>query len=137
MNYLLDTHTLLWALFDPKKLSSSVRDAIISQENYVAVSVVSFWEISLKFALGKLELYGVMPDELSDYMDQMDIEVIPIHSLEAVSFYRLPRLEHKDPFDRMIVWQAIQRKLILISKDLNLKKYQQFGLKAYCGKWVE
>jgi len=131
MNYLLDTHALIWALFDPEKLSPLVRDTIVSQENDIAVSVVSFWEISLKFAIGKLELYGVKPEELPDYAEQMDIEIIPIHSSEAASFYKLPRIEHKDPFDRMIVWQAIQRKIGLISKDHYLNEYQRFGLKTF------
>lgn len=131
MNYLLDTHTLIWSLFDPERLSPSVRDTIVSQENDIAVSVVSFWEISLKFAMRKLDLYGVMPEELPEYVKQMDIEIIPINSSEAASFYKLPRLEHKDPFDRMIVWQAIQRKIVLISKDHNLNEYQKFGLKTF------
>ena len=131
MNYLLDTHTLLWSLFNPERLSAAVRDTIVSQENDIAVSVISFWEISLKFAMKKLDLRGIMPGELPDYTKQMYIEIIPINSNEAASFYKLPRLEHKDPFDRMIVWQAIQRKIILISKDHNLNEYQKFGLKTF------
>jgi len=131
MNYLLDTHTLLWSLFNPERLSAAVRDTIVSQENDIAVSVISFWEISLKFAMKKLDLRGIMPGELPDYTKQMYIEIIPINSNEAASFYKLPRLEHKYPFDRMIVWQAIQRKIILISKDHNLNEYQKFGLKTF------
>ena len=130
MNYLLDTHTLIWSLFAPERLDASVRDTIESQENDIAVSVVSFWEISLKFAMKKLDLYGIMPEDLPGYTEQMDIEIIPIHYSEAASFYKLPRLEHKDPFDRMIVWQAIQRNRILISKDREINKYQKFGLRT-------
>jgi len=131
MNYLLDTHTFLWSLFDPKKLSKSASQAIISQENDVYVSVVSIWEISLKYAIGKLKLYGVDPDEILDYAGQMDIVILPINPSEAASFYKLPRLEHKDPFDRLMIWQAIQRKIILISKDRSFKDYHEFGLKIY------
>jgi PIN domain nuclease of toxin-antitoxin system len=129
MNYLLDTHILIWSLFNPEKLVPSVRDTIVSQENDISVSIVSFWEISLKFAMGKLELHGIMPDELPEYSEQMDIEIIPVLSSEASSFYKLPRLKHKDPFDRMIIWQAIQRKIVLISKDHDIIDCQKFGLK--------
>jgi len=131
MNYLLDTHTFLWSLFDPKELSKSASQTIISQQNDVYISVVSIWEISLKYAIGKLELYGVDPDEILDYADQMDIDILPINPSEAASFYKLPRLEHKDPFDRLMIWQAIQRKIILISKDRSFKDYRKFGLKTY------
>ena len=85
----------------------------------------------MKFAIRKFDLYGVMPEELPEYTEQMDIEIIPIYSSEAPSFYKLPRLEHKDPFDRMIVWQAIQRKIVLISKDYDINEYQKFGLKTF------
>jgi len=130
MNYLLDTHTFIWSLFDPERLSPSVRDIIISQENDINISVVSFWEISLKYAIGKLDLSGIMPDELPEFAEQMDIKIIPINSSEAASFYKLPRLEHKDPFDRMIVWQAIQRKIVLISRDHDINEYRKFGLRT-------
>lgn len=133
MNYLLDTHTLIWSLFNPERLNPSVRDTIISQENDIAVSVVSFWEISLKFSMKKLDLYGVMPEALPEYTELMDIEIIPIHSSEAASFYKLPRLEHKDPFDRMIVWQAIQKNKVLISRDRDMDKYKRFGLRTFWG----
>jgi len=131
MNYLIDTHTLIWSLFNPERLNPSVRDAIISQENDIAVSVVSFWEISLKFSMQKLDLHGVMPEALPEYTEQMDIEIIPVNSSEAASFYKLPRSEHKDPFDRMIVWQAIQKNRVLISKDREMNIYKNFGLKTF------
>jgi PIN domain nuclease of toxin-antitoxin system len=104
---------------------------IKSQENDVAVSVVSFWEISLKYTLGKLELHAVEPDDLPDYTRQMGIDILPIDPSEAASFHKLPTLRHKDPFDRLIIWQAIQRKITLISKDREFKDYLKFGLKTY------
>ena len=130
MNFLLDTHSFLWTLFVPEKLSRSATQKIMSSDNDVAVSVVAFWEISLKYALGKLELFGVEPDELPGFADQMGLNILPISPTEAASFHRLPRLLHKDPFDRFIIWQAIQRKMILISKDREFKEYQKFGLRT-------
>jgi PIN domain nuclease of toxin-antitoxin system len=130
MNLLLDTHGFLWSLFAPEKLSRAAVREIKSPNNDVAVSVVTFWEISLKYALGKLKLAGVKPEELPDFAGQMNIEILPITAAEASSFHKLPRLSHKDPFDRIIIWQAIQRKLTLISKDRNFEIYRKFGLKT-------
>lgn len=115
----------------PEKLSKSTSRIIMSTENEVSVSVVTFWEISLKYAIGKLELSGVEPDQLPDFAEQTDINVLSINPYEASSFHRLPKLKHKDPFDRLIVWQAIQRKMTLISKDRAFREYGKFGLRTY------
>ena len=131
MNLLLDTHGFLWSLFTPDKLSKAALREIKSPNNDVAVSVVTFWEISLKYALGKLELTGVKPEELPDFAAQMNLEILPITAAEASSFHKLPRLSHKDPFDRIIIWQAIQRKMTLVSKDHNFKAYHKFGLRTF------
>jgi PIN domain nuclease of toxin-antitoxin system len=131
MNILLDTHVFLWSLFTPDKLSKEVDCEIKSPNNDVAVSVVTFWEISLKYALGKLELTGVKPEELPDFAAQMNLEILPITAAEASSFHKLPRLSHKDPFDRIIIWQAIQRKMTLVSKDRDFKAYHKLGLRTF------
>ena len=131
MNLLLDTHVFLWSLFTPGKLSKAVIREIKSPNNDVAVSVVTFWEISLKYALGKLELTGVNPEELPDFAAQMNLEILLITAAEASTFHKLPRLSHKDPFDRIIIWQAIQRKMTLVSKDRDFKAYRKFGLRAF------
>ena len=131
MNLLLDTHGFLWSLFTPDKLSNASVREIKSPNNDVAVSVVTFWEISLKYALGKLELTGVKPEELPDFAAQMNLEILPLTAAEASSFHKLPRLSHKDPFDRIIIWQAIQRKMTLVSKDRDFKAYRKFGLRTF------
>lgn len=117
MNLLLDTHGFLWSLFTPGKLSEAVIREMKFPTNGVAVSVVTFWEISLKNALGKLELTGVKPEELPAFADQMSLRI-------------LPRVSHKDPFDRIIIWQAIQRRMALASKDRDFKAYREFGLRS-------
>ena len=131
MNLLLDTHGFLWSLFTPAKLSKAVIREIKTPNNDVSVSVVTFWEISLKYALGKLELTGVKPEELPDFAGQMNLEILPLTAAEASSFHKLPRLSHKDPFDRIIIWQAIQQKMILVSKDRDFKAYRKFGLRTF------
>jgi PIN domain nuclease of toxin-antitoxin system len=130
MNCLLDTHTFLWAVFAPEKLSTSAKEKICAPENRICVSTISFWEISLKFALGKIELENCKPDDLPDIAAQMQVEIIQPTAEESASFYQLPKVMHKDPFDRMIIWQAIQQSLVLISKDSEFPEYQAFGLKV-------
>ena len=130
MNYLLDTHTFLWAAFSPNKLSSKARNEIRSAENQVCISIISFWEISLKYTLGKIELSNCTPADMPDIATQMEIEIIQLGAQETASFYLLPKIAHKDPFDRMIIWQAIQQQFVLVSKDANFPEYRQFGLKV-------
>ena len=129
MKYLLDTHTLLWVLFEDEKLSETAKAAIKNPDNEIYASIVSYWEISLKYALGKLELVGITPEGLPKEAKKIDIETLEISEEEASTFYRLPKVKHKDPFDRLIIWQAINRNMTLISKDKPIKEYQKFGLK--------
>ena len=131
MKYLLDTHSFLWALFAPKKLSKSAAREIKSPNNDVFVSIVTFWEISLKYALGKLELEKIKPEELPGSAEEMGLDILPIDPLEAAGFYKLPRIGHKDPFDRLLIWQAIQQTMVLISKDPEFQKYRKFGLQCH------
>ena len=128
MNYLLDTHTFLWAVFSPNKLSAKSKKEIRSVENRICLSSITFWEISLKFALGKIELENCKPDEMPDLAMKMGLEIIQPTAQENASFYQLPKVQHKDPFDRMIIWQSIQQQLVLISKDGGLEEYRAFGL---------
>ena len=128
MKYLLDTHTLLWSIFEPEKMSQSAGELIKDSKNEVFVSIISFWEISLKFATGKLELTNTEPEALPKIAEEMGVEILQLEANEVASFYKLPRLAHKDPFDRMVAWQAISRKMTLISQDREFKQYKQFGL---------
>ena len=129
MNYLIDTHIFLWSLFSPQKISKPAAQTIRKSENRIFVSSVTFWEIALKYALKKLELKGITPDELPEFADRMDFEILNLNAEDAASFHNLPRIAHRDPFDRMIIWQAIREKMILISKDKEIQSYQEFGLK--------
>ena len=78
MNYLLDTHAFLWAAFLPSKLSAKARNEIRSAENQVCISSVSFWEISLKYTLGKIELSNCTPADMPDIATQMGLEIIQL-----------------------------------------------------------
>jgi len=130
MSCLLDTHTLLWSLFDPSRLGRKAADSIQNPAITIYISVVSFWEISLKFATGKLELSGVVPDDFPAIAIQSGFEILPVAAADAATFHHLPRMEHKDPFDRLIIWQAISHKLTVISHDSAFGAYKKLGLKV-------
>ncbi len=130
MNCLLDTHTFLWTVFAPEQLSNKVLRIVEDPNNKVYVSIVSYWEISLKYALGKLTLTDVSPDTLPGIARQMDFETLNVNDETAATFYKLPIYKHKDPFDRLIVWQAINQNVILATKDKDLRVYRNLGLKT-------
>ncbi|RPH84565.1 MAG: type II toxin-antitoxin system VapC family toxin [Desulfobacteraceae bacterium] len=129
MNWLIDTHTFLWSIMDPDRLGLKARDILQESDNRIFVSVISFWEISLKYALGKISLIDILPEQLPEAANQIDFETLSLSAAEAATFYNLPNLGHKDPFDRLIIWQAIQNKMPLISKDKKFRDYNTLGLK--------
>ena len=129
MNYLIDTHIFLWLIFEPDKLPEKVLNILKNASNHVYISSVSFWEISLKFNLGKLELEGITPEELPDIAQQMDIEVIDIDAKTMASFHKLKKIDkHKDPFDRIIIWFCLSNQFTLVSQDEKFNAYATLGL---------
>lgn len=130
MNYLVDTHTLIWAISEKKKLSSRVGQTLSNANNAFFVSAISFWEISLKFSTGKLAIQGILPEEMPGLSVISGFQLIPLSPDESASYRKLILTTHKDPFDRMLIWQAIQRNLTFITKDNNLDQYKIAGLKT-------
>lgn len=129
MNLLLDTHAFLWAMMEPGRLSDSVRRELLDPENTVWVSAVSFWEISMKHALGKLELQGVSPSELPDIaVRRMGFQLAELDAETASRFGSISKL-HGDPFDRMLIVQAVLTGYHLISADGQFAQYCSLGLK--------
>lgn len=129
MKGLLDTHVFLWAVFSPEKLSAAVQTLIEDGSKPLFLSTISFWEIALKYGIGKLELQGCSPEELPEVASAMQLELLHPSAEELASFHRLLRVAHKDPFDRLIIWQALHNKLHLVSKDQRLSEYRSLGLK--------
>lgn len=130
MRYLLDTHYLLWAVADTKKLSKRKKEIITSPENQIITSTISFWEISLKWSLGKLKITGFSPEDLPDACMQMGFSIEPLAAVDSSTYHQLKATYHKDPFDRMLIWQAICNDYTLISADENVKKYASEGLRV-------
>lgn len=121
MNYLLDTHTLIWYLNGDKNLSSDSKIAIDNPENSKFVSIASIWEIAIKISLKKLFL-SVSIEELIEAIDKSQINVLEIRIPHLVQISKLEYI-HRDPFDRLLVSQAILESMVLITKDENIKKY--------------
>lgn len=130
MKYLLDTHVILWTIGSSNLLSKKAREIIENPENGIYASSVSLWEISLKYKLGKLKITGFKPSQIPDFLRKLNIEIISLEADEASSYDSLSESHHKDPFDRMLIWQAMQRKLAIVSKDSEMKKYKSRGLKT-------
>ncbi|XZO01801.1 MAG: type II toxin-antitoxin system VapC family toxin [Microcoleus sp.] len=121
MNILLDTHTFLWYLEDSKQLSYQAAEIIEDPINTLRLSIASLWEISIKLGLGKLSLQNSF-SELEEVLQQLKIEVLPITFSDTECYLNLP-LHHRDPFDRILVAQAINYSLVLISRDVAFDAY--------------
>lgn len=120
MAYLLDTHTLLWFLQDDSQLSNKSRELIEISD--VFVSIASLWGIAIKHSLGKLQLPkpfdDIFPEQL--IINEIDILSIDINHIKIVNQLKFI---HRDPFDRVIIAQALNNNLILISKDTKFADY--------------
>ncbi len=134
MTYLLDTHYMLWAITETKKLSASAKDVITNPDHRIVVSAVSFWEISLKSSIGKLEITGFTPDDLPIACMAAGFEIENLTAEDSSSYHQLKAMYHKDPFDRMLIWQAIRNNYTFISIDTNVKKYTSEGLKVFADR---
>ena len=127
MRLLLDTHTFLWAVSEPQRLSAKARKAIEDKSNLTFVSAIALWEITIKVRIGKLDLGW--DDDLITAALNAGIEPLPLTPEEAATYGDLSEQTHTDPFDRILIWQAISRKLTLVSGDPEFKKFKKDGLK--------
>ena len=118
MNYLLDTHVFLWAIGDATRLDKKVAAEIQNTRNAVFVSAVSSVEIAIKSGLGKLEA----PDDLEDEIGLRGFSHLPLRYSHGSGLHTLPP-HHQDPFDRMLIAQAIKEKLTIITHDQKFKDY--------------
>jgi PIN domain nuclease of toxin-antitoxin system len=119
--FLLDTHVFLWLIQGDPQLSDRVRSIIADDTNQLNFSVVSIWEIAIKLNIGKLKIEHSIED-IYQLLAQLKIEILPIERLDLDRYLTLP-LHHRDPFDRLIISQAIDRELILISADGAFEPY--------------
>jgi PIN domain nuclease of toxin-antitoxin system len=122
MRLLLDTHTFLWFVLDDPQLSSTARNLIEDPANEVDVSPASYWEIAIKIKLGKYAL----PQPYQQFMETQfaanDVHILPIEPRHTALLTTMP-FHHKDPFDRLLVAQALSDGVSIISVDSQLDAY--------------
>ncbi|WP_266368583.1 type II toxin-antitoxin system VapC family toxin [Tellurirhabdus rosea] len=115
MNYLLDTHVLLWLLNDETQIPDATLHALKQPENALFFSIVSLWEIAIKKSLGKLSLTHSVQDVERELL-RLSIVAIPIQG-NHISYLETLPFHHRNPFDRMLIAQAMTENLTLVSKD--------------------
>ena len=125
MNILLDTHVLIWALENNPTLSDKARNSIIDGNNLVYVSAATVWEIAIKKSVGRLDV----PDNLIEEIDLHRFTPLPINYDHAQLAGELPYL-HKDPFDRILIAQALVEKFTLLTRDQMIINYEVQTIRA-------
>ncbi len=122
MRVLLDTCTFLWLISDDLKLSDKARSLFENPENEVFLSSVSFWEINVKYQIGKLPL----PESPKTYIPKQrknhSIDSLSLNEADICHLLALPKV-HKDPFDRMLVCQAIEGNMVILTPDPLIQDY--------------
>lgn len=116
MRLLLDTHTLLWALTEPKRLSTIARNAVASPSNELVVSAASAWEIATKHRLGRLPQADALIAAYPQHLDRLGAQRLPVSELHALTAGRL-EWDHRDPFDRILAAQGMLESLTLVTND--------------------
>lgn len=130
--YLLDTHILLWYLAADKKLSPKIK-RILDQKNHLNLSIASLWEIAIKLNIGKLPTDSSYSDIL-EQVDFLNINTLHLSRDDLTQYKNLPfNKDHRDPFDRILVAQAVQKSLTLITADSKFSTYDIEGFKLYFG----
>jgi len=119
---LLDTHTFLWFITDDPLLSRAARALIADPGNESVISAASYWEVAIKVNLGKYPLTVPFEQFLTDGIKGNDFAILPVEIRHAVVLSQLP-MHHKDPFDRMIIAQALADQISVVSLDVAFDSY--------------
>jgi len=124
VNLLLDTHTLLWSLFEPERLSPMARGLIGDTRNEITVSYASFWEITVKVAKGKLKVPVSSVEPILRESRDLGFRFLGFRDEHLETLESLPIFsDHKDPFDRILVAQAIVEELPILTIDAKIPRY--------------
>ena len=122
MDILLDTHAMLWFVWDDPRLSGPAKALIIDPANRKLFSIASCWEIAIKISVGKLTLNESVRKFLTRELAQNKFQLLPIDFVHGTGVESLP-LHHRDPFDRLLVSQALTENIPIVSKDAILGSY--------------
>jgi PIN domain nuclease of toxin-antitoxin system len=122
MTYLLDTHMLLWFTMGDRKLSRKAKSILRDESNTILLSAASVWEMAIKISLGKLILSMPLKEYLREHVQGNNITILDIAVTHLLHTGMLPFI-HRDPFDRLIISQAIIEDIPIITADQHFKKY--------------
>jgi PIN domain nuclease of toxin-antitoxin system len=121
MKLLLDTHTFIWWISKPNQLPANVLALLDNEANIPVISVVNIWEIQIKNAAGKMDVNLPLEEIVTVYREN-DIAILPILPEYVLRLSHLPKLHH-DPFDRILVAQALVENITILSKDSMIKQF--------------
>lgn len=114
----------------PLILCSTLSAELINFHPPKYVSKINFWEIALKYSIGKLKLEGTTPEEILNASRESGFKTLDIAEDDIVTSHLLPFIaKHRDSFDRLIVWQCIRKDMVLVTADIRLRGYEPHGLK--------
>lgn len=119
--YLLDTNALLYFLYDSTRLSEKASDIIYRSNEKIHVSIASFWEIAIKSSIRKLVIKSSI-SKIAETCEKEQFEILSIKPLHLDNIRQLPRI-HGDPFDRLLISQAMTEKLVIVTKDGTMPQY--------------
>lgn len=122
MKYLLDTHSLLWIITGNRILSKKALNIYLNEENDIFFSAASIWELAIKSSLNKINLGMNLDRFVEEHIRGNNIEILYISLPHLFRIEKLP-FHHRDPFDRLIIAQALEDNLIIISKDKTFDRY--------------
>jgi PIN domain nuclease of toxin-antitoxin system len=115
MNLLLDTHIVIWFITNDGKLSKKIKNIIEDSNNRCFISIVSYWELSIKYSLGRLDLNSTV-EEIFNIIEKSGFDILPITLNHIIQLSKLEHF-HNDPFDRLIISQSVIENLHLVSND--------------------
>jgi PIN domain nuclease of toxin-antitoxin system len=121
MNFLIDTHILLWYMVGDKRISIDIQNIIENKSNTIYLSNASLWEITIKVSIGKLKLKGSLND-LKYYLLEKGFKLLEFDYDDLETLLTIP-FHHQDPFDRLILAQAKTKSMEIITNDPQIRKY--------------
>jgi len=122
MKYLLDSVIWVWSISAVERINSAGREILENGREEIYFSAASSWELSIKMRLGKLVLPGPPAQCIPEFMAKQGLRPLPVTHLHAVKVYDLP-LHHQDPFDRLLIAQAIAEEMTILTSDRDFGKY--------------
>ena len=123
MNLLLDTHIFLWLNQEPEKINRQLLELCSDHQNHLFLSLVSLWEIQIKYQLGKLKLHRPILDLITEQQKSNQLQILPIRLEHILALSSLEN-HHHDPFDRLLIAQSQIEDMLLVTEDSKIKRYQ-------------